>query len=246
MKTGRVARDEGADLMVAGLCVTYSTGAQAVSDVTLSVPAGTVVAVLGRNGAGKTSLLRGLSGFLPSERVRVTGSVRLGGRPLTGAAPQHAYRRGVVLVPERDKVFPNVSVADHMRLVGVGRPGDVAIDGFDAIARRWASPAGLLSGGERQMLALAMAWAHRPRVLLIDELSLGLAPVIAKRLLALVREQLAITGGSVVVVEQDANAAVSVSDHVYVMDHGEIVWDAASAETSAETLESAYLGGVPS
>jgi ABC-type branched-subunit amino acid transport system ATPase component len=233
-----------AEIVITGLAVTYSTGAQAVSDVSLTVAPGTVVAVLGRNGAGKTSLLRGLSGFLPSERVRVTGSVRLGGRELAGATPQYAYRHGVVLVPERDKVFPNVSVADHMRLVGVRSPGDVAIDGFDAIARRWDSRAGLLSGGERQMLALAMAWAHRPRVLLIDELSLGLAPVISKRLLGLVREQLSVTGGSAIVVEQDANAAVSVSDHVYVMDHGEIVWDAASADTSATTLENAYLGGV--
>jgi ABC-type branched-subunit amino acid transport system ATPase component len=239
-------RQEPAALVIAGLTVTYATGAQAVSDVTLTVEPGTVVAVLGRNGAGKTSLLRGLSGFLPSERVRVKGSVRLGDRELAGGTPQHAYRHGVVLLPERDKVFPNVSVADHMRLVGVRRPEDIAIDGFDAIARRWESRAGLLSGGERQMLALAMAWAHRPRVLLIDELSLGLAPVITKRLLGLVQEQLAATGGSVIAVEQDANAAVSVSDHVYVIDRGEIVWSGASAETSAETLENAYLGGVPS
>jgi branched-chain amino acid transport system ATP-binding protein len=170
--------------------------------------------------------------------------VALGGKKLPTGAPQLAYRGGVALVPEREKVFPNISVADHMRLVGVRRPGDIGIDGFDAIGRRWESRAGLLSGGERQMLALAMAWAHRPQVLLIDELSLGLAPVITKSLLGLVREQLAVTGGAVVVVEQDANAAVAVSDHVYVMDHGEIVWDAASSKTSAEALESAYLGGV--
>jgi ABC-type branched-subunit amino acid transport system ATPase component len=168
------------DIEVSDLGVTYRNGSVGCTDVSFSVAAGTVVAALGRNGAGKTSLLRAIAGFQTSEGARVSGKVLIGGMRLP-SRPGPVHQTGVVFVPERDKVFPTLTVEEHFRLVGARDPGILEPFDFPAIRKCWKSKAGVLSGGERQMLALAMAWAQRPRLLLVDELSLGLAPVIVQQ-----------------------------------------------------------------
>jgi ABC-type branched-subunit amino acid transport system ATPase component len=234
---------DGLLLRTEGMTVTYDNGAAGVAGVSIEVPLGAVVAVLGRNGAGKTSFLRGVAGFLKSERVRVTGRVELNGTDIAGATPMATNKLGITFVPERAKVFPNVTVADHFRLVGVKNVSEVSSLGFEPLGSRWTTRAGLLSGGERQMLALAVAWVQRPKLLLVDELSLGLAPIITKQLLAAVRRMVVEGSVSAIVVEQDAVAALAVADHVYVIDHGEAVWSGQSSATSADALTETYLGG---
>jgi len=238
-------------LRTSGLSVTYANGAVGLDDVSLSVPAGTIAAVLGRNGAGKTSLLRAVAGFLRSEHVAVRGQVELAGRRVTAASPMKMHRLGVVFVPERDKVFPGLTVADHLRLVGPGKAGNAGKGSeddqpgalsFDWIGQRLSSRAGMLSGGERQMLALAMAVRQNPRLLLVDELSLGLAPVIVKELMTALRRLTDVSGVPVVLVEQDAAAALRIADRVFVMDHGQVVWQGASADTDAGEISARYLG----
>jgi branched-chain amino acid transport system permease protein len=229
-------------LTIRDLTVVYPSGARGVDGLDLDVPRGSVVALLGRNGAGKTSSLRGIAGFLKSEQVSVHGTVRLAGADLSGATPMQTHRSGIVLVPERDKVFPALTVAEHLRLVGTDSQQLLHDAGFEALVSRWDSRAGFLSGGERQMLALAVAWAQQPSVLLIDELSLGLAPVITKRLLRLVRTFAEEQSISVVLVEQDATSAVEVSDYLYVIDHGRVVFEKRSDMTRADELSLTYLG----
>lgn len=232
------------EVAIKTLTVTYANGATGVTGVSMSIPRRSVVAVLGRNGAGKTSLLRGLAGFLKSERVRVGGQVLLNGHgDVAGCSPMVTSKLGIVFVPERSKVFPTITVADHLRLVGVRSASSIEKFGFEALRRRWTFKAGTLSGGERQMLALAVAWSQNPKLLLIDELSLGLAPIITKKLLATVRQMTEDIDLSVIVVEQDPVAALQVSDVVYLIDHGAVVWSSPSTSTSAEELMDAFLGG---
>ena len=232
-------------LRTSGLSVTYANGAVGLEDVSLSIPEGTITAVLGRNGAGKTSLLRAIAGFLRSEHVTVRGQVELAGRRVTAASPMKMHRLGVVFVPERDKVFPGLTVSDHLRLVGFGKGGkgdQPDALSFDWIEGRLTSRAGMLSGGERQMLALAMAVRQSPRLLLVDELSLGLAPVIVKELMTALRRLTDVSGVPIVLVEQDAAAALRIADRVFVMDHGQVVWQGASADTDAGEISARYLG----
>jgi ABC-type branched-subunit amino acid transport system ATPase component len=229
-------------LSVADLRVRYQNGAEGVQGVSLHVRPHSTVAVLGRNGAGKTSLLRGISGFLKSERVSVSGSVTVGTAGIAGLPPAAARRRGIVMVAERDKVFPSLTVAEHFRMVAPSAPRDEAVAGFEVLERRWKSRAGLLSGGERQMLALAVAWLQRPAVLLIDEMSLGLAPIIVKSLMRKLREMTAATGVPTLIVEQDAATALQIADYVYLLDRGQVSWEGESTATSAEALGREYLG----
>ena len=229
-------------LRTSGLSVTYANGAVGLDDVSLSIPQGTIAAVLGRNGAGKTSLLRAIAGFLRSEHVTVRGQVELAGRAVSAASPMKMHRLGVVFVPERDKVFPGLKVADHLRLVSPGKGDQPDALSFDWIEQRLTSRAGMLSGGERQMLALAMAVRQSPRLLLVDELSLGLAPVIVKELMTALRRLTDVSGVPVVLVEQDAAAALRVADRVFVMDRGQVVWQGASADTDAGEISARYLG----
>lgn len=231
-------------LTVTDLRVVYRNGAVGVDGVSVAVPAGQIVAVLGRNGAGKTSLLTGIAGSLKSQHISVSGSVRVGESELCGVSPMRANRSGIVLVPERDKVFPSLTVAENLELVRP-RNGAAELDlrgRFPALEERLASKAGMLSGGERQMLALAMAVSQQPRVLLVDELSLGLAPVLVKTLLRSLRELADSFKLPVLVVEQDATSALGVADHVYVLDRGGVVWDGPAQGVSPADLGRRYLG----
>jgi ABC-type branched-subunit amino acid transport system ATPase component len=228
-------------LEVEHLQVVYPNGARGVQDVSLTVREAEIVAVLGRNGAGKTSILRGIAGFLRSEHAAVGGRVALSGHEISGSTPMRTFRRGVMLVPERDKVFSALTVADHLRLAA-RRGGAKDPCAFPALDRLRESKAGLLSGGERQMLALEVAWRNDPRLLLVDEASLGLAPIAVKSLMEQLRVIARERGTALIAVEQDASVALRLADRIYVIDRGETVWEGLSSQATAAGLARQYLG----
>lgn len=222
--------DKPAVLEVEDLDVMYETGARAVSGLHLRVEANAIVAVLGRNGAGKTSTLRAVSGFLGTEQVRLRGHIRLEGKDVLGSSPGRTAAAGLVLVPERDKVFPSLTVEEHLRLATSGdyRPV-LEKPHFHRLRERLDQPAGLLSGGERQLLALATAAMLKPRLLMVDEFTLGLAPVMIQEVARVIRG-LRDEGMTVLLVEQNAAAALELADHVYLMEGGEVVAEGTPAE----------------
>jgi branched-chain amino acid transport system ATP-binding protein len=211
----------------------------------LAANAGTVVAILGPNGAGKTTLLSTMCGLLP----RQGGTVHLAGQELKSGRAAAASRAGLVLVPDDRSLFPSLSVRDNVRAAcarGVD-PTEEVFELFPALRPRWKLNAGALSGGEQQMLAVARALVQRPRVLLVDEMSMGLAPMIVEHLLPIVRRIADDTGAVVVLVEQHVGLALEVADEALVLVHGEVVLRdrAAALLASPDVLEEAYLGGGP-
>ena len=243
----------GAPLLdVAGLEVVYGRAIIALHNVTLHVDEGRLVALLGANGAGKTTTLRAISGFFGLDDARVTkGTICYRGEPIENLSPPRLTGRGIVLVPERDKVFPNLTVAEnlavvHSRRISAGerrRLDNLVFDYFPRLAELRRLEAGLLSGGERQMLALGAAIVCAPELLLVDELSLGLAPVIvadlAKRLVE-IQHELKIT---FLLVEQSANTALAIADYCYVLENGAVAHEG-TPETlrSNDAIKKAYLG----
>lgn len=221
-------------LLVEKLEVVYHRAITAVQGINLSVEPGKIIAILGTNGAGKSTTLRAISGFLGIDNARVTeGSVIFKGKRVENRPPNEITRLGIVLVPEREKVFPNLTVAEN--LVAPAAPAfghaqrrereALVYHFFPRLADLRHRTGGLLSGGERQMLALASALMCRPELLLVDELSLGLAPVVVEDLmtrLAQIRKDLGI---SMVVVEQSAAVALNVADYGYVLENGRVVLD---------------------
>ncbi len=229
-------------LEVRALTVAYGR-AEVVHGVSLSVAAGSIVTVIGANGAGKTTLLNATMGLLPSK-----GSVRLNGEPAP-ASVEGRLAAGLVLVPETRELFASMSVEDNLLLGGflrTARERDETIadvyNRFPRLRERSAQLAGTLSGGERQMLALGRALMSRPRVLLLDEPSLGLAPRIVQEILSIIAA-LRSTGVSILLVEQNARAALEVADEAHVMELGEIRLSGAAAAVAADpaVIES-YLG----
>ncbi|WP_018638111.1 ABC transporter ATP-binding protein [Parafrankia elaeagni] len=204
-------------------------------DINLAVRPGEVVALLGPNGAGKTTLLRTLAGY----RRPTSGQVRLFGEPCNRVPVHRRARQGVSFMGEERHIFPGLTVRQSLRLV---RGGPESIELFPALARRSRYRAALLSGGEQQMLALALALARAPRLLLIDELSLGLAPLVRERLLDTVRAT-ADRGVAVLVIEQNARAVLSRADRAYVMRRGEIVDEGTASRWLADLdgLAARYL-----
>jgi branched-chain amino acid transport system ATP-binding protein len=232
--------------------VVYKRAITAVQGVTLSVAERQIVAVLGTNGAGKTTTLRAISGFLGIDDARITeGAITFKGKRIENKQPHDIASSGVVLVPEREKVFPNLTVAENLAAPVQGRAGssgrhrleDSAYHFFPRLAELRGRTAGLLSGGERQMLAIAAALMCRPQLLLVDELSLGLAPVVVQdltRRLTAIRDQLSI---AVLLVEQSASAALEIADYAYVMENGRIVLDGDRERLkSHRDVQEFYLG----
>ena len=232
--------------------VVYKRTITAVQGVTLSVAERQIVAVLGTNGAGKTTTLRAISGFLGIDDARITeGAITFKGKRIENGQPHDIASSGVVLVPEREKVFPNLTVAENLAAPVQGRAGssgrhrleDSAYHFFPRLAELRGRTAGLLSGGERQMLAIAAALMCRPQLLLVDELSLGLAPVLVQdltRRLTAIRDELGI---AVLLVEQSAAAALEIADYAYVMENGRIVLDGDRERLkSHRDVQEFYLG----
>jgi branched-chain amino acid transport system ATP-binding protein len=217
---------------------------QALHGVSLDVGEGEVVAVLGANGAGKTTTLRAISGM-----VRRGGDIRLAGQPLRGG-PEAVARAGVAHVPEGRGTFTDLSVAENLRLGAYSRGArSVKADiermttWFPWLETRADQRAGTLSGGEQQMLALARALMARPRLLLLDEPSLGLAPLIVREIFRIVRELNAQEGLTVLVVEQDAKVALDVASRAYVLEVGRVALAGSSAELAADdAIRRSYLG----
>ena len=216
-------------LKVEKLEVTYHRVITAVQGVSLEVAEGSIVSLIGNNGAGKTTTLRAISGFLGLDDARVTdGHVAWRGERIENQPPHRIARRGIALVPERSKVFESLSVEENLEAAVSGRGGiDKArvFDYFPVLHKLRARQAGYLSGGERQMLAIGSALMCSPQLLLIDELSLGLAPKVVEELVERLRAIRAELGTTLLVVEQNAQVALDLADYGYVMENGRVVLD---------------------
>jgi len=239
-------------LQVEKIEVVYKRVITAVQGITLSVGPKQIIAILGTNGAGKTTTLRAISGFLGLDDARITeGTISFEGRRIENAPPHDIAARGIVLVPERDKVFPNLTVAENLAVPVVSRASpterrrqdEQIYSLFPRLAELRQRVGGLLSGGERQMLAIAGALMCRPSLLLVDELSLGLAPVVVRDLtqrLLTIRDELGI---AILLVEQSAAAALAIADYAYVMENGRVVLDGDRERLkSHQDVQEFYLG----
>ena len=223
---------------------------QAVRGISLSVPAGAIVTLIGPNGAGKSSTLGAISGLV---RLRA-GSVRLEGRELGGVPAHEAVAAGLVLVPEGRAILARMSIEENLVLAAESRPRALpaaerpaAIEAqyarFPVLGERRRALAGTLSGGEQQMLAIARGLLARPRILMLDEPSMGLAPQMVDRIFDLVAD-IHREGTTILLVEQNARTALAVSDYAYVLERGEIVLEGPSATLAADPrVQAAYLGG---
>jgi branched-chain amino acid transport system permease protein len=232
-------------LAVSSLTVRYAGAGVAVQDVSLEVREGAILGILGRNGAGKSTLLKSIGGFPPGDRVRLSGHVRIGETGLLGRSPEFSTRHGVVLVPEQGKVFPALTVREHFALAGArGKAVTETLrkTGLTMLERRLDNLAASLSGGERQFLALSVAVLRQPRLLLVDEMSLGLAPIavteVGKAILR-IREA---TGCAVILVEQNAPVAAAIADELAVLENGQVMWHGLPQDLPENALETAYFG----
>jgi branched-chain amino acid transport system ATP-binding protein len=235
----------GTLIQIEGMSAGYA-GIPVVRGLNLHVEPGEVVALLGPNGAGKTTTLLSCSGI-----VKVSeGSIKILGEPVHYGSPHKMARRGLGHVAEDRSLFFQLTVDENLRLGlrGAKESQKQAIDSalgmFPALQPLMDRRAGLLSGGEQQMLAVARALVAQPKVLMIDEMSLGLAPIIVERMLPLVRQIADNTGAGVLLVEQHIHMALAVADRAYVMNHGEVVLEGSGAELSQrrDLLEASYLG----
>ena len=218
----------------------------AIRGVSLDVREGTVVTVLGANGAGKTTLLRTISGIMDPEK----GEIRLAGESIERGEPDRIVRKGIVHVPEGREVFPLLSVAENLAMgayargdAGVDRDVETAFRYFPVLKQRLRQPAGTLSGGEQQMLAIARGLMARPRIMLLDEPSLGLSPIMVRDIFAIIRRLKEERGVTMLLVEQNARRALEVADFGYVMETGQVVMEG-SAERLKESpdIQEFYLG----
>jgi branched-chain amino acid transport system ATP-binding protein len=227
-------------LSALGLDVAYGD-TMVLRNVSLTVPAGSVVALLGANGAGKTTLLRAMSGLL---RPRA-GRVLFDGTDVTRAAPNDLARLGLHHIPEGRAIFPALTVAENLVVYSEkGREKESverAVDAFPRLGQRLDQVAGTMSGGEQQMLALARAYVRQPRLVLLDEVSMGLAPQLVDEVLAFLH-RLSGEGSALLLVEQYVNKALAIADYVYILGRGRISFAGEPSELAGEDVFEQYLG----
>lgn len=244
-------------LEVQNLEVTYGRRVRGVQGVSLNVAPGSIVALVGNNGAGKTTTVSAAGGFLSDDEVEITaGRIFFDSVDCTSYRPYHMCRAGLALVPESTNVFERLTVEENL-VAGTprwaekaatveGRPrisSEFLFDSNPVLSRRARTAAGYLSGGERQMLAIAMALRSAPKLVIIDEMSLGLSPVFVQEtsnLIRLVNEEFSL---AFLIVEQNAGAVVSLADHIYVLENGRVAFEGSPAEAQVSTdFRTAYLG----
>lgn len=240
-------------LRIDKLEVVYHQVLTAVQGITLEARQGQIVALLGNNGAGKTTTLRAISGFIGLDDAKVTeGSIRYKGHAMENQPPHMATGLGIVLVPERDKVFETLTVEENLEITVAGKgakgevrnPCDLVFDYFPQLGAIRKRLAGYLSGGERQMLCIGSALACAPELLLVDELSQGLAPLIIEDLMERLRAIRDDMGLTVLLVEQNAEVALEIADYGYVMENGRLVLDGdADRLRGHHDVQEFYLGG---
>jgi len=218
-------------LEVRGLTTSYGSIA-ALRDVSVSVGAGEVVGLIGPNGAGKTTLLGSIAGLLRPE----SGTVHFEGSDVTGASPERMLRSGLALVPEHRRIFTDMTVEENLKIGGVVRSSgqrstslDEMVDLFPVLQTKWTTAAGFLSGGEAQQLAIARALMSSPKLLMMDEPSLGLAPILVDAVFDLI-DRLRSEGRTILVVEQNATRMLQTADRAYVLRSGEVVASGAGSE----------------
>jgi branched-chain amino acid transport system ATP-binding protein len=232
-------------LDVVGLCAGYGD-VPVLRGIDLSISAGSITALIGANGAGKTTLLRTISGIIPAE----AGTIHYDGQSIVGTPPQEIVRAGLVQVPEGRRLFPDMTVLENL-LVGSSSPAArrkrdenlaVVLELFPKVRERKGQLAGTLSGGEQQMVAIARALMASPRLLLLDETSLGLAPIVVDEIFVAVR-RLAAEGLTILVVEQNTALALEVADHGYVLEQGQFAIQGPASSLMADPrVRQAYLG----
>ena len=228
--------------------IAVSYGAiRALHDVSLTVNAGEIVTLIGSNGAGKTTTLRAVSGLVRPG----TGDILFEGKSITSVPPHQIVRLGIVQSPEGRGIFPNMTVSENIELGaftrndkdGIAKDRERSLDLFPRLRERINQMAGTLSGGEQQMLAMARALLARPRLLLLDEPSLGLAPQIVKVIFQIIRE-INKTGTTILLVEQNAHMALNVAHRAYVLEVGRIAMEGKASDLAAsDEVRKAYLGG---
>ncbi|HUS53912.1 MAG TPA: ABC transporter ATP-binding protein [Thermohalobaculum sp.] len=241
-------------LVVEQLEVVYGDVVRAMQGVSIFVDEGSIVALVGLNGAGKTSTLRAISGFLPVEKASITqGTVRFDGRSIRGLTPDQTARLGIAIVPERDKIFTTLTIHENIEVGWRARreTGDSVpkvtlsniYDLFPLLADKRNRRAILVSGGERQLAAIAAALLSQPRLMLVDEVSMGLSPLIVNMVLSQLNELNQELGLSLLVVDQNVRAALSIAKYGYIMENGLIVHDGTTEELMAHgDVQEFYLG----
>lgn len=232
-------------LEIRDLHVSYG-GIRALKGIDLTVEEGQIVTLIGANGAGKSTTLRAISGLQKPQ----SGSILYGGEELVGLPAKEIVRRGIIHVPEGRRVFPDMTVAENLKIGaflrkdkdGIASDMDYVYSLFPRLKERSWQPAGTLSGGEQQMLAVGRALMSRPKVLMMDEPSLGLAPLIVKDIFSIIRRVNA-DGITVLLIEQNANAALRIADYGYVLETGVIALTGTGEELlKNESVREAYLG----